>query len=1456
MMPLRTFLRSRSQIITLCGLAVALSATARAADPPRTDAVEDKRWSRIYRQEAPAPPAQDLQVREYDSVVFRAALPPTDSPDVAVKPSTTVTQSEISVAVHPTNPDFVFVGANATPWPVTDVYGTGVYWSTNGGVTWTGQDTGPGGVGNNGDPAAAIRASDNRMLIGYISSSGGMGADFSTDFGATWQHRTVSGAGSLDKNHLHVDNSPASPYNGHVYNAWTAFAGTNTDNIEFSRSTNGGDTWSSAVNVSNNVFSGSHDQGVNIRTNRNGVVYVAWSVYDGFPADETAIGLNRSTDGGATWTGEFRAITNIRGHRNTSLPNTSIRRNSFPSMAIDVSGGPNDGNIYMVWTNVGVPGVNTGTDASIWCATSTDGGNTFGTAVRVNQDAGTNSQWFPWVACDPLTGQLAVIFYDRRDDPGNSLTRAYMAVSNDAGATWEDFPVADVSFTPIPISGLAGGYMGDYLGIDFSNGKAYPAWCDSRTGNQLCYVSPILVADPTDPNAPTSVAGYSDFTTPTSVAITWTDPTTYVDGSPLGDFSIDILRDDVLLTNVDQGVGLFNDGSLTDGQEYAYTLRAKDDVTDSLSVPVSFTVFAGGSPTPAAPSGAGVTGTTTDATITWTNPTTQSDGTPLDDFAGVRIYRNNVFLVELARAQADTGSADMYMDSPPVDFLYEYEVTAIDNEAPVNESARTNAGEVFVGDIPDILVWHPSDVAGTSAESIFVACQTLGESVFLTDDLFEFSPTLTGHEIVFACVGIFSDNHIISASEGAALDTFAQNGGRVYIEGSDCFNYDPESAGGYNIRPIFDLNDGADGSADLSALTGLNDLAGFSFTYAGGNNFIDELAPIASTPIWKNTSNTDNVGVFNAGYGAGAGRGIAASYEFGGLVDVPSSIVRVPASHDVTDLVLADPAASEMAALTADNRVKGGHSGNTYPVVKRWANLGRERSDEPVRIPGGMAGALQGLRLANTKVDVMDAYLTLFRATGDPTLVTSTLSVTSEVFQGFTDQQFVTLSNPGTLNDPMSFTVTETPDVAWLDVAPLAGVVNANGSQLLTLDLDSGVLAPGLYETDLVIDSNDPANPQDIVHVAFTVNGVPVAGLSPASVDVFLAPLGSTTETLTITNTGNGDLEYDLTAAISGGAERYELGSENFSQIAGNLYRGDVFRIDTTIPLKEIQMRLNPNASTAMEFFVYQGAAATGSFTKIFSQASSGGPGLAWYSSGPMNVTLTAGNFYFIGAAWQGTTRFYSNFGVSPPLPLATPFGAVMGPGGAVGYPSPANATLASGTFLYSVALEYGDIVDIAFLDPVSGTVPAFSTTDVDVQFTAASNEGVFVGSFDLTSNDPFTGPVSVPLSVTVDGAVDAPVVAAPVPTKLQLHASAPNPFRGTTQIRFDLPRPGKVSLRVFDVTGRLVRTLVDGEEPAGFRSVIWDGLDETGKRSSAGVYFYALDAEDKSFRKKMIQLR
>jgi hypothetical protein len=82
----------------------------------------------------------------------------------------------------------------------------------------------------------------------------------------------------------------------------------------------------------------------------------------------------------------------------------------------------------------------------------------------------------------------------------------------------------------------------------------------------------------------------------------------------------------------------------------------------------------------------------------------------------------------------------------------------------------------------------------------------------------------------------------------------------------------------------------------------------------------------------------------------------------------------------------------------------------------------------------------------------------------------------------------------------------------------------------------------------------------------------------------------------------------------------------------------------------------------------------------------------------------------------------------------------------------------------------------------------------------------------------------------------------APLPGKPSLAACRPNPFRDRTQIAYSLPSAGNVSLRVYDVTGRTVRTLQNGFQKPGAYSVNWDSRDSRGRQVPHGVYFYRLD--------------
>jgi len=107
--------------------------------------------------------------------------------------------------------------------------------------------------------------------------------------------------------------------------------------------------------------------------------------------------------------------------------------------------------------------------------------------------------------------------------------------------------------------------------------------------------------------------------------------------------------------------------------------------------------------------------------------------------------------------------------------------------------------------------------------------------------------------------------------------------------------------------------------------------------------------------------------------------------------------------------------------------------------------------------------------------------------------------------------------------------------------------------------------------------------------------------------------------------------------------------------------------------------------------------------------------------------------------------------------------------------------------------------------------------------------DGVRLGRADGSAANAGLGRVAVDVS----GAQAAPA----------LLGSRPNPFASSTEIGFALPRDARVTLRVYDTAGRLVRTLVDGPRSAGLGRAVWDGTDGRGRLVPAGIYFTRLEA-------------
>ena len=99
-------------------------------------------------------------------------------------------------------------------------------------------------------------------------------------------------------------------------------------------------------------------------------------------------------------------------------------------------------------------------------------------------------------------------------------------------------------------------------------------------------------------------------------------------------------------------------------------------------------------------------------------------------------------------------------------------------------------------------------------------------------------------------------------------------------------------------------------------------------------------------------------------------------------------------------------------------------------------------------------------------------------------------------------------------------------------------------------------------------------------------------------------------------------------------------------------------------------------------------------------------------------------------------------------------------------------------------------------------------------------------------------------------------VFAPEIPAQLVLGANAPNPFSAQTAISFGLPVGGNVRVNVFDMSGRLVNTLVNGEMAAANHTLVWDGTDMNGSTVGAGVYFCRLEAAGQVLTQKMLKVQ
>jgi hypothetical protein len=103
---------------------------------------------------------------------------------------------------------------------------------------------------------------------------------------------------------------------------------------------------------------------------------------------------------------------------------------------------------------------------------------------------------------------------------------------------------------------------------------------------------------------------------------------------------------------------------------------------------------------------------------------------------------------------------------------------------------------------------------------------------------------------------------------------------------------------------------------------------------------------------------------------------------------------------------------------------------------------------------------------------------------------------------------------------------------------------------------------------------------------------------------------------------------------------------------------------------------------------------------------------------------------------------------------------------------------------------------------------------------------------------------------------LDTALAASRIPYFFLLMQNYPNPFNPSTTISYELPNGTNVTLKIYNLLGKVIRTISKGQESVGTHKIIWDGKDNFGNQVPSGAYYYQIITEKSSDIKKMILLK
>lgn len=382
--------------------------------------------------------------------------------------------NEPSIAVDRNNPNRMAIGWRQFNTINNSFRQAGFGYTTNGGQSWTFPGVIEPGVFRS-DPVLESDA-DGNFYYNSLAVSPTYFCDVfkSSSGGSSWGDKTYAQGG--DKQWMTIDKTNSSS-NGYIYAFWTSYYSVCAPG-SFTRSTDSGGFFEDCVTIPNDPYWGT------LSAASNGDLYVGGSIGNDFVVAKSS----NAKIAGQIVNWDFATVVNLDGSISFGTGPNPGGLLGQTLIAIDNSGGPYDGNIYLLCS---VERYSNPDPLDVMFTRSTDGGVTFSTPVKINDDPGTSAwQWFGTMSVAP-NGRIDVVWLDTRDNPGTYLSALYYSNSTNGGETWSQNQRLSDYFNP-HVGWPQQNKMGDYFDMVSDNNGAHLAWAATFNGEQDVYYSYII----------------------------------------------------------------------------------------------------------------------------------------------------------------------------------------------------------------------------------------------------------------------------------------------------------------------------------------------------------------------------------------------------------------------------------------------------------------------------------------------------------------------------------------------------------------------------------------------------------------------------------------------------------------------------------------------------------------------------------------------------------------------------------------------------------------------------------------------------------------------------------------------------------------------------------------------------------------------------------------------------